>query len=162
VCDFNRGHSESTSQDRLKWQSSSVLPVVPQGSSRVIPMKTQVVACLLLIVSVATAAGQQQEKQLLEDNAYEPIPSPDGKLVAYVWTGRKLRGGSGGLGRSNLQSDVKFCDTTGQTILIPETEGLLPISRLMRWSAAYILHWAEDVSSSSEEDHRHADSCGRH
>ena len=58
-------------------------------------------------------------------NAYDPVPSPDGKLIAYVLTGRKLEGGSGGFGRSNLQSDVKFCDSSGQTLQNPYAEGFL-------------------------------------
>lgn len=88
-------------------------------------MKTLVVACLLLIGSVGTAAAQYQEKQLFDLNAYQPAPRPDGKLIAYVLTGRKLQGGTGGFGGSNLQSDVRFCDASGQTLQGSDMEGFL-------------------------------------
>jgi len=89
-------------------------------------MKTQVVACLLLIGQATFATAQQQQETLLfELNAYEPVPSPNGKLIAYVLTGRKLEGGSGGFGRSNLQSDVKFCDPSGQMLQSSNMEGFL-------------------------------------
>jgi len=39
------------------------------------------------------------------ENACNPIPSPDGSVIAYVRTGRWEKG-SGGLGRSNLRSEV--------------------------------------------------------
>jgi Tol biopolymer transport system component len=89
-------------------------------------MKTQIVACLLLIGQATFAPAQQQQETLLfELNAYDPVPSPDGKLIAYVLTSRKLDGGSGGFGRSNLQSDVKFCDPSGQMLQSPKIEGFL-------------------------------------
>lgn len=88
-------------------------------------MKTQVVACLLLVGLATFATAQQQETLLFDLNAYQPVPSPDGKLIAYVLTGRKLDGGSGGFGRSNLQSDVKFCDPSGQTLESANIEGFL-------------------------------------
>jgi hypothetical protein len=89
-------------------------------------MTPQIAACLLLIGLAAPSAAQRQQETLLFDfNAYDPVPSPDGRLIAYVLTGRKLEGGSGGFGRSNLQSDVKFCDPSGQTLQNPNAEGFL-------------------------------------
>ncbi len=89
-------------------------------------MRYQVAGWLLFIGLGAYSAAQTQQETLLFDlNAYDPVPSPDGRLIAYVLTGRKLEGGSGGFGRSNLQSDVKFCDPGGQTLQNPYAEGFL-------------------------------------
>lgn len=91
-----------------------------------IRMRYQVAGWLLFIGLGAYSAAQTQQETLLFDlNAYDPVPSPDGRLIAYVLTGRKLEGGSGGFGRSNLQSDVKFCDPGGQTLQNPYAEGFL-------------------------------------
>lgn len=84
----------------------------------------QIAACVLLIGAVAVAAAQQHETQLFALNAYEPVPSPDGKLIAYVLTGRKVELFAG-LGRSHLQSDVRFCDPSGQTQQGSNFEGFL-------------------------------------
>ena len=88
-------------------------------------MRTAVAGCLLLAFVATLAAAQRHEAILLDANAYDPVPSPDGKLIAYVVTGRKLQGGSGGFGRSNLETDVKFCDPDGQTLSTPQREGFL-------------------------------------
>jgi Tol biopolymer transport system component len=61
---------------------------------------------------------------MFDFNAYEPVPSPDGKLIAYVLTGRKVEA-LAGFGRSHLRSDVRFCDSSGQPLLTPDTEGFL-------------------------------------
>jgi hypothetical protein len=53
---------------------------------------------------------------LSEENAYNPIPSPDGKMIAYVRTGWGRLGGSGGFGSSNLLSDVEVMDGNGVVI----------------------------------------------
>lgn len=50
------------------------------------------------------------------ENAYNPIPSPDGKLIAYVKTGFERPGGSGGFGRSNLESWIKLMDSDGHIL----------------------------------------------
>lgn len=50
----------------------------------------------------------------LTENAYNPIPSPDGKMIAYVETGWNRERGSGGSGRSNLKSNIKLMDTNGK------------------------------------------------
>ncbi|QNI33946.1 PD40 domain-containing protein [Alloacidobacterium dinghuense] len=88
-------------------------------------MRHQIAACVLFIGSVGgAAAAQQHETQLFELNAYEPVPSPDGKLIAYVLTGRKVEMFAG-LGRSHLQSDVRFCDPSGQALQGSNIEGFL-------------------------------------
>jgi hypothetical protein len=64
---------------------------------------------LLLTTAVA-------QIQLSNENAYNPVPSPDGKKIAAVRTGWYRQGGSGGLGRSNLLSEVIVLDRTGRTL----------------------------------------------
>ena len=73
----------------------------------------------LIIVPSAVA-----QTQLSAENAYNPIPSPDGKKIVAVRTGWFRPGGSGGLGRSNLQSSVIVLDRTGHT-LTTLTEGFV-------------------------------------
>jgi hypothetical protein len=95
-----------------------------RNPSRVILMKTQIFAGLLLIGSATAISAQQRETLLFDFNAYQPVPSPDGKLIAYVLTGRKNEV-LGGFGRSHLRSDVRFCDRNGLPLQSPETEGFL-------------------------------------
>ncbi len=56
------------------------------------------------------------EIPLSTDNAYNPIPSSDGKYIAYVRTGWGRETGSGGFGRSNLVSDVRVMDAKGNLL----------------------------------------------
>ncbi len=56
------------------------------------------------------------QTQFSEENAYNPVPSPDGNHIAAVRTGWFRRGGSGGLGRSNLVSEVIILDRSGHTV----------------------------------------------
>jgi hypothetical protein len=65
----------------------------------------------LLVTSSAVA-----QTQLSVENAYNPIPSPDGEKIVAVLTGWHRQGGSGGLGRSNLKSDVIVLDRAGRTL----------------------------------------------
>jgi hypothetical protein len=60
----------------------------------------------------------------LDVDAYQPVPSPDGKLVAYVLTGMK-RDGTAGMGRSHLRSNVAFADREGNHLRDPNVEGFL-------------------------------------
>lgn len=82
-----------------------------------IARKASVVLISLLFTSLAAvvlAQPQTQNETLLSpENAYNPIPSPDGKYIAYVRTGWGSDGGSGGFGRSNLVSQVAVIDGTG-------------------------------------------------
>jgi WD40-like Beta Propeller Repeat len=72
---------------------------------------------LLLPLAVARLWGQApNEKLLSEENAYNPIPSPNGKMIAYVPTGWGRPGGSGGFGRSNLVSEVMVIADDGKPI----------------------------------------------
>jgi hypothetical protein len=54
--------------------------------------------------------------QLSDENAYNPIPSPDAKNIAAVRTGWSRPGGSGGWGRSNLVSEIIILDREGHTL----------------------------------------------
>jgi Tol biopolymer transport system component len=56
---------------------------------------------------------------LSTENAYNPIPSPDGKYIAYVRTGWGRSGGSGGVGRSNLVSEIAVIEGNGNLVAKP-------------------------------------------
>jgi hypothetical protein len=71
---------------------------------------------VLAIVAGQNSADPGESLFLADRTAYNPIPSPDGSKVAFVETGRARRGGSGGLGRSNLQSDVRIADKDGKLL----------------------------------------------
>jgi Tol biopolymer transport system component len=74
----------------------------------------------LLVSALALGAARctqgLHETILSTDNAYNPIPSPDGRYIAYVRTGWGRLGGSGGFGRSNLVSEVMVIDQNGTAI----------------------------------------------
>src|SRR5260370_11385903 len=81
-------------------------------------------SCIGLIIffclAVPILSGQTQNETLLPlENAYNPIPSPNGKMIAYVRTGWGRPGGSGGVGRSNLISEVLVATNDGK--LVTET-----------------------------------------
>ena len=88
-------------------------------------------ASVILVFSalaLASRAGAQAPRETLlsTENAYNPIPSPDGKYVAYVRTGWSRQGGSGGFGRSNLVSEVAVIDASGSLAgKSPAAEGLI-------------------------------------
>jgi hypothetical protein len=68
----------------------------------------------MALLGIADRAEPQSagEELLTTDNAYNPIPSPDGKYIAYVRTGW----GEGlvtSFGRSSLVSDVKLVNVQG-------------------------------------------------
>lgn len=73
-----------------------------------------VLSALLLIPSAEAQAAR--ETLLSTENAYNPIPSPDGKYIAYVRTGWGRPGGSGGFGRSNLVSEVAVMRASGNPV----------------------------------------------
>lgn len=66
-----------------------------------------------LIAEAGAEAQDLNETLLSTDNAYNPIPSPDGRYIAYVRTGWGRPGGSGGFGRSNLISEVTVIGKNG-------------------------------------------------
>jgi len=65
-----------------------------------------------LTLPCAAIAQSSSEFLLSTDNAYNPIPSPDGKYVGYIRTGWG-EGDIISLGRSSLVSDVKIMDARG-------------------------------------------------
>jgi Tol biopolymer transport system component len=80
--------------------------------------------------SERTIAQTNGEVLLSEtENASNPIPSPDGSMIAYVRTGRWEKG-SGGLGRSNLRSEVMVMTSDGRTL----TEKPIADAFLSGWS----------------------------
>src|ERR1035437_1804317 len=70
----------------------------------------------LLLANALLLTTAITQIQLSNENAYNPVPSPDGKKIAAVRTGWYRRGGSGGMGRSNLLSEVIVLDRTGRTL----------------------------------------------
>ena len=76
-------------------------------------MTRSIASTLILIVLLLVTRSQSQassETLLIPDNAYNPIPSPDGKYIAYVRTGWGRHVGISGFGRSNLVSEVAVMD----------------------------------------------------
>lgn len=82
--------------------------------------KSSVILLSLLLTSVSLVPRTRQqecdETLLSKENAYNPIPSPDGKYVAYVRTGWGRLAGSGGFGRSNLVSEIAVVDGNGNLV----------------------------------------------
>ena len=77
------------------------------------------IACAFLALFLSTsifAAGASPqeftETLLSTDNAYNPIPGPDGRYIAYVRTGWGEKSWVG-FGRASLVSDVKIINTEG-------------------------------------------------
>jgi Tol biopolymer transport system component len=87
-------------------------------------MWSRTLAILLFCLSVDPSALSQRETMFLDVDAYQPVPSPDGKLVAFVLTGRSTHG-SGGFGRSNLRSNVAFANQNGKNLRDPKIDGFL-------------------------------------
>ena len=86
-------------------------------------MKTLWKSSILLLVLLAKvllvpcAQAQATSETLLStENAYNPIPSADGKYIAYVRTGWGRPTGSGGFGRSNLVSEVTVIGRNGNVV----------------------------------------------
>ena len=83
------------------------------------------------LINASEVRSQEFKETLLNtDNAYNPIPSPDGKYIAYVRTGWGRPGGSGGFGRSNLLSEVMVIDENG----VPTTAKPLADMFLSAWT----------------------------
>jgi hypothetical protein len=80
-----------------------------------------------LTLSFNTPLPTQQEVLLAEtENAYNPIPSPDGTLIAYVRTGWNREVCPGGLGRSNLRTDVMVMKADGTLLMaVPLADAFL-------------------------------------
>jgi hypothetical protein len=92
---------------------------------------------LALILDAGARAQDFKETLLSTDNAYNPIPSPDGKYIAYVRTGWGTHltiGWTSSFGRSNLVSEVIAIDqnsvrTTSMPLADMFLEGRTPDSR---------------------------------
>ena len=83
-------------------------------------------ALAILFFGGCLAHGQQERLLSKTENAYNPIPSPDGKFIAYVRTGWGRPGGSGGAGRSNLRSEIALMDRNGRVLTVePLADGFL-------------------------------------
>ncbi len=74
------------------------------------------VACYLLFIGLLLLRTAAAQTLLSDENAYNPVPSPDGKRIAAVRTGWFRPGGSGGLGRSNLRSEIIILDRAGSKV----------------------------------------------
>ena len=97
------------------WTRFGRLALACEAWEGTLTMKT---ILLLSILSLALNVPQQSPSETLlsaTENAYNPIPSPDGSMIAYVGTGRWEQG-SGGMGRSNLASYVKIMDAQGRIL----------------------------------------------
>jgi len=86
-------------------------------------MWSRTIAGVLLAVAVH-ASAQDGEKLLFDFDAYNPVPSPDGKLIAYDVTGLTLLPVIG-FGRSSLRSQVEFADVSGKNRRSTTFEGFL-------------------------------------
>jgi hypothetical protein len=77
-----------------------------------------VAACVVVSSAAYEAAGWTPAETPLSatENAYNPVPSPDTKLIAYVRTGWGRHFGSGGFGRSNLVSEVMLMSAEGVAV----------------------------------------------
>ncbi len=93
------------------------------GRVRIIRVILACAACAVILTApaqVATVQPGESAQLLLSENAYNPIPSPDGKYIAYVatgWGGRFPNEVIGfGMGRSTLASDVELMDPSGKVL----------------------------------------------
>ena len=71
-----------------------------------------------LMLDAGGSAQHLNEMILSTDNAYNPIPSQNGRYIAYVRTGWGRPGGSGGFGRSNLISEVIVIEENGVPVTV--------------------------------------------
>ena len=80
--------------------------------------KAAIFVLIVMLLLALFAPAQNIDEKLLSavENAYNPIPSPDGKLIAYVRTGWGRAGGSGGFGRSNLRSEIAVMTLSGKVL----------------------------------------------
>jgi Tol biopolymer transport system component len=83
-------------------------------------MQKSLILLSMLLTSVLVVpyvhAQATSETLLSAENAYNPIPSPNGQYIAYVRTGWDGSKGTGGFGRSNLVSEVAIIDGNGTLV----------------------------------------------
>lgn len=89
---------------------------------------------IVLLFSLCASA----QIQLSDENAYNPVPSPDAKTIAAVRTGWG-NGLFAGLGRSHLVSEVITLDRSGR-LLTPKPLG---VSFIAEWSKAGIVSFRD-------------------
>jgi hypothetical protein len=89
--------------------------------------RTAIFVPILMLLSALVSPAQSVKEKLLSDveNAYNPIPSPDGKLIAYVRSGWERTGESDGFGRSNLRSEIAVMTTSGKVFSTPLANAFL-------------------------------------
>jgi WD40 repeat protein len=71
-------------------------------------------ALITVLLAFSLSAQTPHEELLTPDNAYNPIPSPDGRFIAYVRTGWG-DGISSGFGRSHLVSEPRIMSAEGSS-----------------------------------------------
>jgi len=85
--------------------------------------KSSVILLVVLLASVflvsQTKARAHDATLLTTENAYNPIPSPDSKYIAYDRIGWGRIPGSSGFGRSNLVSEIAVIDANGTQVAKP-------------------------------------------
>jgi hypothetical protein len=88
---------------------------------------------LITALSASAQSHLAEPRLLLPDNAYNPIPSPDGKFIAYVATGfgANKNGIHMGLGRASLHSDVGLLESSGKQV----NASFVPDNFLAGWTA---------------------------
>ena len=80
--------------------------------------------CVSLVPSLEPQATT--EAVLSTENAYNPIPSPDGKYIGYVRTGWGRENGVRGFGRSSLVSETAIIERNGVRVAqVPRVDGFL-------------------------------------
>ena len=88
-------------------------------------MRIRLLAVALTCILARVSTAQNPARLFVNENAYDPLPSPDGELVAFVLTGKDPGRGSGGFGRSNLRSLIGFADASGTTFRNTSAFGFL-------------------------------------
>jgi hypothetical protein len=79
----------------------------------------------LVLLPMRHPALSQSEALFSDTNAYNPVPSPDGSLVAFVRTGWGRMKPAFDLGRADLVSEIEFASTTGKPLKRPEVDAFL-------------------------------------
>ena len=118
-----------------------------------IPVRPSRLVVMMVAIASWSALGRSEEASFAPNqNAYNPIPSPDGTKVAFVQTGWGRPGCSGGGGRSNLRSYVTVSDKHGNLVADkPLADARLAIlSSLSRRSQ--VTSWADSRSRESSRE----------